>query len=121
MDQGASDNDIIEISTDEEILGKDCNHRIKKPCINCNLKWDWFNTKEFAMVQRRCLEFVRITKFKNNCVYEDGETIESAYEKALSGLDNGVLGMQKLMPEGSDIEKWLDFFFFCYLMYGRCK
>ena len=38
MDQGASDNDIIEISTDEEILGKDCNHRIKKPCLNYNLK-----------------------------------------------------------------------------------
>ena len=73
------------------------------------------------MVNKRCLEFVRTTNYKNNCVYEKNETIETAYAKAMDGLDNGVSGMQQLMPESTDMEKWMDYFFFCYLLYRHGK
>jgi len=74
-----------------------------------------------AMVHKRCLEFVKTTKFKDNCKYSGNETIETAYGKAMAGLDNGVSGMKQLMPKGTDMEEWMDYFFFCYLLYRHCK
>lgn len=73
------------------------------------------------MVHKRCLEFVKTTKYKNNCVYAENEDIESAYAKAMEGLDGGVTGVKSLMPEGTDMEQWLDYYFFLYLMYRHCK
>ena len=72
-------------------------------------------------IQKRCYEFVKVTQFKNNCIYDENETLETAYTKAVAGKDNGVEGMNKLMPTSTDMEKWLDYFFFCYLLYRHCK
>ena len=74
-----------------------------------------------TMVHKRCAEFVKITKYKNNCVYASDETLSSAYEKAMNGYDNGVIGMKQLMPGCTDMETWLDYYFFCFLLYRHCK
>ena len=79
------------------------------------------NTTEFAVIQTRCLEFVKTTRFKCNCDYSDEETVESAFDKAMGGFDNGINGMAKIMPNGTDMKEWLDYFFLCYYLYRHCK
>ena len=73
------------------------------------------------MVHRRCLEFVKTTNFKNNCVYDENENLETAYAKIMKGLDNGTKGMLQLMPKNTDMTQWMEYFTFCYLVYRHCK
>ena len=72
-----------------------------------------------SFIQRRCWEFMNATRYRNNVVYCDDETIESAYQKGLQGQDAGISGMNKLMPESTHIKEWFDFMFLCYFFYLR--
>ena len=56
-------------------------------------------------------------KFKNNFTFTRNTNIEEAFSHAVSGKDNGMAGMLKVMPDDSDAEDWFDFFVLCYYMY----
>ena len=77
------------------------------------------STTEMSVIQQRCWNFIQSTRYKNNTVYSEDETIESAYAKAQEGQDAGYNGMTQIMPTSTNFTEWLNFLFLCYYLYVR--
>ena len=74
-----------------------------------------------SAIQMRCWDFLHKIRYKNNIIYSEEETTETAFEKAVIGNDAGKMGLLKLMPESTNTEDWYNYLFLLYCLYCKNK